>query len=101
MDFSGSLKINRDEKRYDVVAISGKSLSISPLRLHVFTRPEERGEGAQRASGEAEEKSRWTTVKKATSATACGSTGTCRSPWTTASRCVATSTGRSPRGNIR
>src|ERR1022692_2641761 len=44
MDFSGSLKINRDEKRYDVVAISGKSLSISPLRLHVFTRPGLRGE---------------------------------------------------------
>ena len=43
----------------------------------------------------------WTTEKRAKSATACGSTGTCRSRWTTASCCAATSTGRSPRANIR
>ena len=43
----------------------------------------------------------WTTVKRAKSATACGSTGTCRSRWTTAWCCAATSTGRSPRASIR
>ena len=43
----------------------------------------------------------WTTARRAKSATACGSTGTCRSRWTTASCCDATSIGRSPRASIR
>src|SRR5262249_26956529 len=39
----------------------------------------------------------WTTARRATSATACGSTGTRRSSWTMASSCVAIFFGRSPR----